>query len=99
MRSRIVLIDVIMLVTINLRPYEGKISMDHYKFGPCKYTDLYKQQLFGNYNDTIFEDPSHPISQTRLFTTCLDDKKGEFPDDYMDNCTNIASLVGVEYGI
>ena len=99
MRSIKVLIDVIMLVTINLRPFEGKISMDHYKFNPCQYTDLYKQQLFGNYNDTIIEDFSHEMSQRRLFTTCLDDREGEFPYHYRVDCTNIVSLVGVKYGV
>ena len=92
MRSRKVLIDAIMLVTINLKPFEGKISMDHYQFNPCKYTNVYKQQLFGNYNDT-FEGFSHEIFQT-FFTTCLDVKEGEIPDNYMANCTNLVSLVG-----
>ena len=92
MRSRKVLIDAIMLVTINLKPFEGKISMDHYQFNPCKYTNVYKQQLFGNYNDT-FEGFSHEVFQT-FFTTCLDVEEGEIPDKYMANCRNIVSLVG-----
>ena len=89
------MIDFIMLVTINLRPFDGKISMDHYLMNPCKFTDLYKQQLFGNYNDT-FEDFSHEMFQT-FFTTCINAKKGEFPSVYMENCTNIVSLVSRIY--
>ena len=99
MKSRKVLIDAIMLVTINLKPFDGEISMEHYKFNPCKYTDLYKQQLFGNYDDTIFDDFSHSTFQTRLFTTCIDGKEGKFPKHYKENCTNVVSRVSVKFSI
>lgn len=99
MKSRKVLIDAIMLVTINLKPFYGEISMEHYKFNPCKYTDLYKQQLFGNYDDTIFDDFSHSTFQTRLFTTCIDGKEGKFPKHYKENCTNVVSRVSVKFSI
>ena len=95
MKSEKVLIDAIMLVTINLKPFDGEISMKHYKFNPCKHTDLYKQQLFGNYDDIIFEDFSHSIFQTRLFTTCINDKEGKIPNAYKENCTNVVSRVSV----
>ena len=93
MLSRKVLIDFIMLVTINLQPFDGKISMDHYKFNLCKYTDLYRQQFFGNYNDT-FEGYSGKV----FHTTCVDGEEGEFDSyNYIENCKNIVSQAGFTY--
>ena len=86
--SKEVLIDAIMLITINLEPFEGRISMDHYPFNPCKYTNLYYQQLLGNYNDTFYCSNSN-----HFFTTCVNSDDAAFPARFKVQCENIFSLV------
>ena len=49
-----VLIDVIMQVTINLEPFNGTISLDHYVFNPCEFQNLYWNQLNGQYKDIVY---------------------------------------------
>ena len=99
MKSRKVLIDAIMMTTVEI-PVRYPDLID-YGFNPCKYTDLYKQQLFGNYNDTLigFSDFVYDIIYyNTYFTTCVDAEDGEFPSAYKQNCTNIVSQVGNMYG-
>ena len=91
MSTQQVLIDVIMLVTLNLKPFTGEISMNHYSFNPCQYTNIYKQQLVGHYNDT-FEDFRHGVNRS-FFTTCIDAKSGQFPPHYNESCKNIVTQV------
>ena len=91
MSTEKVLIDLIMLVTINLRPFKGKISMEHYSFHPCQYKGIYQRQLFGYYSDT-FKDLRHEVNRS-FFTTCVDAKSGEFPSIYKEMCKNIVSRV------
>ena len=86
-----VLIDLIMLVTINLKPFKGHISMEHYHFNPCRYKDIYRRQIVGNYSDT-FKDLRHGINRSFL-TTCVDARIGEFPSGYKELCKNIVSRV------
>ena len=93
MKSRKVLIDAIMLTTVDI----PDLWID-YGFNPCKYTDLYKQQLFGNYNDTLKRFSDIDKNFHTYYTTCVDAEDGEFLLYNEINCTNIVSLVGYMYG-
>ena len=44
----------IMQVTINLEPFNGTISLDHYGFNPCEFKNLYWNQLNGQYEDIVY---------------------------------------------
>ena len=71
-----VLIDVIMQVTINLEPFNGTISLDHYVFNPCEFQNLYWNQLNGQYEDIVYKDPGawypwYPGPRYPYLTTCV----------------------------
>ena len=80
------LIDVIMQVTINLEPFNGTISLDHYGFDPCKFQNLYWDQLNGQYEDIVYygrlKDP--------YLTTCVSNSTQFALESY---CRNIDSNV------
>ena len=48
------LFDVVMQVTINLEPFNGTISLDHYGFNPCEFQNLHWSQLNGQYEDIVY---------------------------------------------
>ena len=54
-----------MQVTINLEPFNGTISLDHYGFDPCDYETLYWDQLRGHYKDEVY------YHRQLYLTTCV----------------------------
>ena len=54
-----------MQVTINLEPFNGTISLEHYGFNPCEFKNLYRSQLNGKYEDMVFR-----LNDSYL-TTCV----------------------------
>ena len=83
-----VLIDMIMQVTINLEPFNGTISLDHYGFNPCEFQNLYWNQLNGQYEDIVYygrlKDP--------YLTTCVSNSTQFALESY---CRNIDSNVSL----
>ena len=78
------LIDVIMQVTINLEPFNGTISLEHYGFNPCEFKSLYWSQLNGKYEDTVYR------LNGSYFTTCV----SQIPQfDLESYCHNIETNV------
>ena len=83
-----VLIDVIMQVTINLEPFNGTISFDHYGFNPCQLENLYWNQLNGKYEDIIYK------QKQPYFTTCVSNSSElSLPSRLEANCHKIDNNV------
>ena len=88
MKPKKVLIDVIMQVTINLEPFNGTISLNHYGFDPCEFKNLYWDQLNGHYLDKV------NIGRKKYLTTCVSNTSQFALESWCHNLdTNVSDFI------
>ena len=91
-QTKKVLIDVIMQVTINLEPFNGTISLDHYGFDPCEYRTLYWDQLRGDYKDEVY------YHRQLYLTTCVSNSSQFALESWCHNIdTSVSRLFSKRY--
>ena len=70
-----------MQVTINLEPFNGTISLDHYGFNPCEFKNLYWDQLNGQYEDIVY----YGRNKDPYLTTCVSNRTKFALESYCHN--------------
>ena len=79
-----------MQVTINLEPFNGTISLNHYGYDPCQFQDLYWHQLNGNYLDKVY----FIGRENSYLTTCVSNTSQFALESWCHNLdTNVSDFI------